>query len=128
MLATSLAALALPAVGAEEIPLPSGHSVSFNDVIWGQPGPSGLTIRFRFLDPALAERADEDGIIIATEDTEYLCEFYALERITENGPQPQQIVISISDRPVAFGEPDPDVTQIFEAYAFRDGTCIWEMF
>jgi hypothetical protein len=128
LLATCLAALAMPAVAQEEIALPSGHNVRFNDVIWGEKGTAGLTIRFRFLDPGLPARADADGIIIATEDTEYLCTHYALDRISSTGPQPAQIVISISDRHVEFGEPDPDVTQIFEAYSYRDGTCVWEMF
>ena len=43
-------------------------------------------------------------------------------------PQPAQIVISLSDRPVPFGEAAPDATQFFEAFALQDGTCIWEMF
>lgn len=128
MLAALAASLALPAVAQEEIALPSGSTVTYHDFIWGEPGPAGLTIRFRFLDPDLPARKDVDGVIDATEDTQYLCEFFALERISTTGPEPAQIVISISDRPVEFGDPDPEATQIFEAYSYRDGTCIWEMF
>ena len=32
------------------------------------------------------------------------------------GPQPSQIVISLADRPVPFGQPDPEATQFFEAF------------
>ena len=29
------------------------REVAFHDVIWGQPGTAGLTVRFRFLEPEL---------------------------------------------------------------------------
>lgn len=128
----AVALMALPAVAqAAEgagIDLPSGRVVSFHDVIWGEPGPAGLTVRFRFLDPALADETDNLDFFGAEDDMRFLCETYALERIASTGPQPAQIVISIADRAVAFGEVDPDATQLFEAYS-RDGTaCIWEGF
>jgi hypothetical protein len=122
------AAVPTLAQGAGEIALPSGRSVTFNDVIWGEPGPAGLTVRFRFIEPGVEEAiADMDYVDIEA-DMAYLCETYALARISDTGPQPSQVMISISDRPVEFGEADPDATQIFEAYR-RDGdACIWEGF
>ncbi|MBV7409087.1 acetolactate synthase [Maritimibacter sp. DP1N21-5] len=117
------------ALAAEEpIVLPSGANVTFHDVIWGEPGPAGLTIRFRFLDPELGARENADGVIDATDDTTFLCETFALERIATTGPQPNQVIISISDRPVEFGTPDPEATQIFEAFSYDGETCIWEMY
>lgn len=127
ILAAVLATLAAPAVAAP-IALPSGHSVTFHDVIWGELGTSGLTVRFRFLDPALAAREGPAGRIDATDDTQFLCEDFALEQVARAETPPDQIVISISDRPVDFGEPAPDVTQIFEAYTLENGTCQWDMF
>ena len=53
---------------------------------------------------------------------------FALPRIDPHGPQPAQVIISLSDRPVPFGEVEPDVTQFFEAYRIENGACIWEMF
>jgi hypothetical protein len=41
---------------------------------------------------------------------------------------PQQVIISLSDTAVPFGESAPEATQFFEAFAIRDGACIWEMF
>lgn len=111
-----------------DIRLPSGESVIFNDVIWGEPGPAGLTVRFRFLDPDLARRLDTEDFMALEQDTAFLCDTYALERIASTGPQPQQIVISISDREVAFGEPAPEAAQVFEAYSFDGSGCTWERF
>ena len=50
---------------------------------------------------------------------QHLCQNFALPRISDIGPQPSQIVSSLSDRPVPFGEAAPDATQFFEAY-----TCL----
>lgn len=116
-----------PAPVSTAIVLPSGIEVDFQDVIWGEPGPAGLTVRFRFVSPAIAQ----DGVIdLATlePDMQYLCENYALKRISAQGPQPGQVIISLSDRPVAFGETAPDATQFFEAYRPENGACIWEGF
>ena len=44
------------------------------------------------------------------------------------GPQAQQVIISIADRPVKFGEPDPDAVQVFEAFRPEGKSCVWEGF
>lgn len=111
---------------ADPIALPSGRQVTLNDVIWGEPGPMGLTIRFRFIEPDLAQRVKALDFVDMETDTAYLCEAYALERVKGSTPQPNQIIISVADRNVPFGEPDPEATQIFEAYSFEGDTCTWE--
>lgn len=121
-------ALAAP-VGAEgAIALPSGREVTFHDVIWGEPGPTGLTVRFRFIEPDLATVIKSTPYDELEADMRALCEDFALGRIANIGPQPAQIVVSISDRPVAFGEADPEAAQVFEAYRPEGDTCIWEPF
>jgi hypothetical protein len=129
-MAGALAALVAVPVLAEGagIALPSGREVAFHDAIWGEPGPAGLTVRFRFLEADLAKVVEAAPYDELEADMHYLCETYALERISNIGPQPSTVMVSISDRPVAFGEADPEVTQIFEAYAPVDGTCVWEEF
>ncbi len=92
----------------EGIPVPSGQVVTLQDVVWNAPGPAGLTLRFRFIAPAIA--ATETGAAIDF-DTE-----------------PAQIIISLSDRPLRFGEAAPDVVQFFEAYSLTDGRCTVELF
>ncbi len=123
--------LALPAsaaAGDEPIPVPSGQTVTFIEMIHDSPGPEGLTYRFRFLAPAIAREGGTISDDQAFEDMAVLCEAFALPRLATTGPQPSQIVISLSDRPVAFAEPDPEATQYFEAYRPDGALCIWEGF
>ena len=109
----------------DPVALPSGLEVLFHDIVTTAEGASGLTYRFRFLAPWLAGEVDPRAV---TADMGYLCEAYALPRVANIGPQPQQIVISLSDRPVEFGQISPDVVQFFEAYRPDGTTCVWEFF
>ncbi|MBL4915972.1 DUF6497 family protein [Szabonella alba] len=119
---------AKPAIeGDAPILLPSGQQVTFLDAIWNEPGPGGLTTRFRFLAPDIGTGGTV-GFDLAVEDMAYLCESYALPRVADNIPPPQQIIITLFDRPVAFGEAAPEATQYFEAYRIEDGLCIWEIY
>ncbi|MFN7597056.1 MAG: DUF6497 family protein, partial [Cereibacter sp.] len=110
--------------------LPSGQVVTLQDVVWNAPGPAGLTLRFRFIAPAIAET--ETGAAVdfdtAAGDMAWLCQFYALPRLSALGPEPAQIIISLSDRPLRFGEAAPDAVQFFEAYSLTDGHCTVELF
>lgn len=113
---------------AAAIAVPSGQTVTLQDVIWNAAGPNGLTLRFRFLAPQIAREAGDVDFETASADMLALCQTFALPRLAELGPQPQQIIISLADRVVPFGETSPDATQYFEAYSIENGTCIWEMF
>lgn len=86
----------------------------------------GLTLHFRFVVPqiAVAEVAFEQVSL----DMEELCTGFALPRLPVIGPQPRQIVISLSSAETPFGVANPDVTQFFEAFSVQDGRCIWEVF
>lgn len=121
-------ACAQEAEAAEPIPVPSGQTVTWIDTIHGAPGAEGLTIRFRFLAPEVAREGGSVTVDQALADMQVLCDEYALPRIAVGGPQPAQIVISLSDRFVEFGQPDPEATQLFEAYAITPDGCLWEAF
>jgi hypothetical protein len=110
------------------VKVPSGQEISFLDVVMNAPGPDGLTARFRFVAPAIAKEGGTVDFETASADMIHLCQNFALPRISDIGPQPSQIVISLSDKPVPFGEAAPDVTQFFEAYTIQDNACIWEAF
>lgn len=112
---------ALPGDPAQ-ITLPSGLVATLQDVIWNAPGPAGLTLRFRFV---VQDLSDPE---VAAADMAWLCSEYALPRVSDLGPKPAQIIISLSDRALRFGESAPDATQFFEAYAVQDGTCTVEYF
>ena len=110
------------------VPVPSGQEVRFVDVVMNAPGPDGLTARFRFVAPAIAKQTGSVDFEVAAADMEHLCKSFALPRIAGTGPKPSQIIISLADRDVPFGEAAPEATQFFEAYRVEDDACIWEAF
>lgn len=118
----------VPAEDDAPIEVPSGQPIRLIDTIWGVPGPSGLAVRFRFLAPQIERDLGRMTFIEAEADMAHLCEHYALPRVAVPGPEISQIIISLSDRIVEFGEISPDATQFFEAYRPENGTCIWEGF
>ncbi|WP_323042633.1 DUF6497 family protein [Gemmobacter sp.] len=121
--------IASPAFGQELVEVPSGQPVTLQDVILNEPGPAGLTARFRFVAPQIARIGGSIDFDTAAADMDHLCATYALPRIeTTTGPRPAQVVISFADRPVEFGVITPEATQFFEAYSIADGTCVWEAF
>ncbi len=118
-----------PAQAQDPIAVPSGQPVTLQDVIWNQPGPAGLTARFRFIAPEIARDEGRIDYETAAIDMDHLCDSYALPRLaTITGPRPAQVVISLSDRPVDFGVMAPEATQFFEAYSIGPDGCVWEAF
>ena len=86
-------------------------------------------VRFRLVLPRLdPERSDA----LRYEDVEPLfqpfCEQTVLPYLQTHGLEPDQIVISLSDRFVEFGTSDPEATQYFEQFRPERGDCIWEEF
>lgn len=126
--------LALPvtaplAASAEDpIALPSGQKVTLLEVLSNIPGNDGLAVRYRFLAPEIARDGGTLDAETAGKDMDWLCNTYALPRLSQGGPMPAEIVISMSDRDVPFGEDHPEATQFFNSYAIADGACEWEMF
>ena len=112
----------------DAITVPSGQAVTLLDVIEDTQGPSGLTVRFRFLAPGVAKAGGTVSAEVAGRDMDALCQDYALPRIASTGPQPAQIVISMADMNVPFGETRPEATQLFNSYSIEDGTCVWDVF
>lgn len=109
------------------IAVPSGQEITLQDVIWNAPGPEGLALRFRFLAPGIAPGGGVD-FDTAAADMQHLCDRYALPRIAEGVAPPEQVIISMSDVAVPFGEAAPEATQFFESYRIEGGVCQWEMF
>lgn len=109
------------------IEVPSGQEITLQDVIWNAPGPDGLALRFRFLAPGIAPGGGVE-FETAAADMQHLCDSYALPRIADQGPHPEQVIISLSDVAVPFGEAAPEATQFFESYRIEEGVCVWEMF
>jgi Family of unknown function (DUF6497) len=127
LLLAVLAATRLRAGEEVQIVVPSGQSVTLQEVIWDAPGPMGLTLRFRFVAPAIAPGG---GVSFeqAVADMQSLCDGYALPRIAEFGPKPAQVIISLEDTALPFGSMEPDATQYFEAYSIGEEGCEWEIY
>ena len=81
--------------------------------------------RFRYVMPALAATADFD---LVQQDFIVLCESQALPMMSDAGNQVSQVIVSLRDKPLEFGQSDPGTVQYFETFAIRDGRCIWEEF
>lgn len=80
--------------------------------------------------PAEAPTYDPGADAGVQRDAQWLCDHFAIDRIASTGPHPAQIIISLSDQPVEFGEFAPNVVQSFEAFQIApDGkSCLWEPF
>ena len=128
LLAAPLPAAASAQAAEPLIAVPSGQPVSLIETIIGAPGPGGLTARFRFLAPEIGHEAGGISFAEAEPDMLYLCESYALPRLADPGPKVAQVIISLSDRALPFGQAAPEATQFFEAYRPEGGRCIWEGF
>ena len=117
------------AADVEDAPIfvPSGQFVSFQEFVSDAAG-EGLMYRFRFVAPDISPTAKGLTFVEVADDMFHLCQFYAVPKVSEVGPQPRQIVVSLAERRIEFGESDASVTQFFEAYSVQDGLCIWELY
>ncbi len=120
--------LPLPARAADVLTLPSGQKAVLIEALTNIPGSDGLAVRYRFLAPAIARDTGTIDADTAGTDMDWLCNTYALPRLPLNGPQPAEIIISMSDLNVPFGEDHPEATQFFNSYSIEDGKCHWEIF
>ena len=114
-----LLVLALPLAAAGAVPqVPSGQPVALQEVIWPKAGGAGEKIaRFRFVAPKLRKGAGNEDDMMA------LCEAVARPAVAQKGLKVDQIVISLAQAAVPFGEQHPEVAQVFEAYVIEAGHC-----
>ncbi len=110
--------LASAAVAQDVAVLPSGRSATALDVI-----AEDDLWRFRFVAPWVAGPLDPAAV---EADLLALCVSRALPALPS--PPPAEVVVSLSQRPVPFGEAAPDVVQMFELYRVADGRCVWQAF
>ncbi len=105
--------------------VPSGQPVHLSDVLLDN-NPGELWVRFRFVAPRIGYTAGRIGYDVASGDMEHLCQTLAVAYVEKYELDPARVVISLSDRPVEFGNSAPDATQFFEAYRLEQSQCIWE--
>lgn len=119
----ALVALLVGPVMAQEMPVPSGMATQFVEVVLE---PDTGFARFRFVAPDLGQLGSELSDI--SDDFVWLCEHMALPALIQTGWEAQQIVISIADRPLAFGETSPGAVQYFDGFSISGSSCLWEPF
>lgn len=110
--------------GEAGLVLPSGLVADLQEMLQDRQGQEQV-YRFRFVAPDFVSDGDTDRVMA---DLEYLCTRFALPKLASVEPVPDRIIISLADKPSEFGQFDPAVTQVFEAYHAESGDCIWEMF
>jgi hypothetical protein len=111
-------------VAAQLPALPSGLDVSLLSAAT-DPDVGGL--RIRFLAPAIGGAGFD--LERLGEDMDLLCRH--LVQHAEGGepvPDGALIIVSISDRDVPVGVPDPEAVQVFQSYEHVEGDCIWSHF
>lgn len=118
----SLLMMATPCL-AQDMPVPSGMQTQFVEVILE---PDKGIARFRFIAPELGKLGFELADI--SDDFGWLCEQMALPALRNVGWEADQIVVSISDRVVPFGESNSDAVQYFDGYSIDGDMCLWEPF
>ncbi len=119
----SLTLLAATPAGALEVP--SGQPVALQEVLVEELGEE-TWLRFRFIAPDISRAGADIGYEAAAGDMIHLCEMLALPYMAEYALKGDVIVVSLADRAVEFGVPDPEATQFFEAFRPVDNSCIWE--
>ncbi len=117
---------AVSETAADLFAVPSGQPVTLQDIFW-EEGDT-LILRVRFLAQQIAREGGSVDYDTAAKDMLYLCQTYILPQLAESSDVPDQVILSLSDKEVPFGESDPEATQFFEAYHVQDGACIWEIF
>jgi len=113
-----------PAAGPG-VTLPSGLEAGLMEGFVEVQPDGDRWARFRYVMPALAEAADFD---LVQKDFVVLCEAQALPMLSDAGEQVSQVIVSLMDKPLEFGQSDPGTVQYFETFAIRDGRCTWEEF
>jgi hypothetical protein len=124
----ALLALSLPAGAEQAVTLPSGAVATPLDQIFEE---DTATLRLRYLVPQLREPASTylaDGERVF-EDMRFLCDQAALTAFDGASPQDdgwRGAVITLMSAPLDFGQRDPDVVQVFEAFVFAMDGCDWD--
>ncbi len=107
--------------------VPSGQPLTLTEVLQDSVGNEAW-LRFRFVAPQIAREAAAITYAQAEGDFVHLCDRVARPYMAEFALSADVIVITLMDRPVAFGTPDPEATQFIEAFRIVDNACIWDEF
>lgn len=120
-----VAAMALAGPLAAQNALPSGFDAELMEGFVEVQPDGARWARFRYVMPALSDEAEFDKV---QSDFAVLCDSAALPMLDAAGEEVSQVVVSLMDKPLEFGQSDPGTVQYFEVFTIREGRCIWEEF
>lgn len=110
---------------ADPIAVPSGQAIEFKQVIWAEEAEIPNAI-FRFVAPEITRDGTGIEYDVAAEDLLFLCNTFALPRVLNTYSEGEvDLVLSLSQQDLAFGEVNPEVLQFFESFVVRDAACDW---
>ncbi|MDF1853957.1 DUF6497 family protein [Pseudooceanicola sp.] len=116
---------ATTAPGQEEAPtVPSGISLTLQEVLLDTQVSGGALVRFRYVAPAV----QADGFAAVEADFPALCTQQVLPWAATQPTPIARTVISMASAEVEFGVASPDVIQFFEQFQLQKDACIWEGF
>lgn len=118
-----LCLMAAPSAAQEELSLPSGLTVTLQEILWDDDLSAG---RFRFVAAAIGEPGFDVGLM--PDDMAVLCRDFALPVQRALRPGWDDLVISFASAPADFGQVVPDVVQFFEGFRAEGQDCIWSEF
>ena len=106
-------------------PVPSLQTVELFEVLIDKVGTEDW-LRFRFLAPGIGKGADELSFADVEADMAHLCETVARPYMREHSLSADVVAIALLDRPVSFGQSDPEATQYIDVFRVTSGACVWE--
>ncbi|MFU8864777.1 MAG: DUF6497 family protein [Rhodobacterales bacterium] len=106
-----------------ELALPSGMEAELMEGFVEVQPDGERWARFRYVMPALSNGAGYDSV---QQDFAVLCDEAALPMLDAAAEEVSLVVVSLMDKPLEFGQSDPETIQFFEVFIIREDRCIWE--
>lgn len=105
--------------------VPSGQPLELLEVLVDSVNEDKW-VRFRYLAPRIGKGADYLSFGDVEADFERICEVVALPYLREYELDVDVVSIAMMDRPIEFGQADPEASQFVEVFRVSSGTCQWE--
>ncbi len=129
-LALAAAGAACAGQGPPRAPdLPSGQAVVPHDMMLERQVDGQVWLVLRYIAPRIARAGGDLGYEEVSADLDALCDgpgLAAAGAAGRSGSPPDQIVVTLMDRPVPWGATDPDATVFIGAYRPGPERCAWQ--
>ena len=114
-----------PGAQRAQYPVPSGQDIELFEVLIDEVSTE-TWLRFRFLAPEIGATDKGKTFAQIEPDFAHLCAQVALPYMGDFDLHAEVVAITLLDRPVAFGQSDPDASQFVDVFRVSSGECVWE--